>query len=493
MEKQFLKTIKKYNMITEGDTIIVGLSGGCDSVTLFTLLQKYRKELKIDIIAVHVNHLIRKESFQDEKFCKELCKKHNTILHTYWVDINEIAKNSKLSSEEAGRKARYELFSKHCEDSTYKIAIAHNKNDVAETFLMRLFRGSGVKGLISITPRRGNVIRPIIEIEREELEKYLDGLGQEYCNDKTNFMPIYTRNKVRLEVLPKIEEDFNPNIISTLYETSKILEEEQLFIDSLINDVYDKIVGYTDREAIVDLVKLRGEQQYLQKQVLIRVISKFIPNNKNINKKHINGLIDLIKSDYGHKSLDFPNNLVIRKNYDTLVFSYKHEENKVFNAVDLNFDELLYLPSVKKYVYATILDYDGILEQNLTSGEKDFKYLVKNIPKDIKINIEKHKFFCYDSVYNCSNLKIRSRKNGDKIFINNVGTKKLKDYFIDKKVEKNQRDLIPLITTDDSVLWVLDDFNTVNSNHTKIEEKKKVILILLMEDNNGKGQNWNTN
>ncbi len=506
-ERQFLKTIEKYNMLKKGDTVIIGLSGGCDSVSLFTLLLRFKDVLGVRIEAVHINHLIREESGLDEAFCVKLCKEFDVPLHVYHIDIEAIAKEQKLSSEEAGRLERYGAFNKHCKDDTYKIAIAHNKNDVAETFLMRLFRGSGVQGLKAIPPTRDNIIRPIIEIEREDLESYLQEVNQIFCTDETNFQPIYTRNKVRLSLLPEIRNTYNTNIVSTLYDTSKILEEEDDFVQSIVSEKFVEVCELHSSDVLVlNLEKFFNLHSYLQKLIILKATSCFIDHNKNISKKHVNSILEILSTG-GNKTLNLPNRLCVSKSYTTITFSKVNNvdsetpNNSTLEEQILHLDTLIYIKEINKYLYATSLAKSDVStyknDPNFTST------LIKNInkTKDLKLKVVKEQIFCYYIVYDNVNfeedfkaalnqnlksyLKIRSRQNGDKISLNNLGTKKLKDYFIDKKVPKNLRDITPIISLGDDVLWVIDfynqNYNIVNSFYDYLETKDNNVLIILME------------
>ncbi len=497
-EKQFLKTIEKYNMLTKGNTVIVGLSGGCDSVCLFTLLHKFKEQLHINIEAVHINHLIREESHLDEKFCVELCNHYNTPLHIYHIDVDKIAQEQKLSSEEAGRLERYKAFNKHCKDDTYKIAIAHNKNDVAETFLMRLFRGSGVQGLKAIPPTRDNIVRPIIEIEREDLETYLTNCNQHYCTDETNFLPIYTRNKVRLSLLPEIKNTYNTNIVSTLYDTSKILEEEDDFVQSIVSEKFKELSDFTtnlhnEKILVLNLEKLLGLHSYLQKLIILKSTSLFIYHNKNVSKKHISSILEILETT-GNKTLNLPNNLLVTKSYTTLTFSLENKTSnsplkKQLTEQILQPNNLVYIEEINKYLYAKPLENTefSALHTNPTYIDELCDGLITDIykTKDLKLKVVKHHIFCYYSLYNNVNIKVRSRQNGDKINIKNLGTKKLKDYFIDKKVPADLRDVTPIISVGDEILWVIDfynqNFNIVNATTSNLNTKDNNVLIILME------------
>ena len=203
MERKILKTIEKYDLIKNGDKVVLAVSGGPDSIFMLDILNKIRKEesfnLKYDIVVCHVNHLIREEATEDENYVKNFCEKNNIQCFIKRIDVKEIANNKKIGTEEAGRIARYDFFEEILEKTkANKIAIAHNKNDKVETIIMNLLRGTGTLGLKGIEPKRENkYIRPIIEIERDEIEKYCEQNKLNPRIDKTNLENIYTRNKIR--------------------------------------------------------------------------------------------------------------------------------------------------------------------------------------------------------------------------------------------------------------------------------------------------------
>ncbi|MEW8956858.1 tRNA lysidine(34) synthetase TilS, partial [Clostridium sp.] len=211
--------VKENNMISKNDKVLVALSGGPDSICLIHILNELKDELGIEILAAHLNHCLRGEDAnKDEEYVREFCKSLNIQCYVKRVDINRYAKERALSSEMAGREARYEFFNDLKEEfNINKIAVAHNLNDQAETVLMRLMRGTGIEGLIGIRPVRDNIyIRPILSLNRHEIEAYCEDNKLLPRIDKTNLETIYSRNKVRLELIPYIEKNFNEDIINTL-------------------------------------------------------------------------------------------------------------------------------------------------------------------------------------------------------------------------------------------------------------------------------------
>ena len=198
--------LTKYEMINPGDTVIAGVSGGADSTCMLLSLLEYKKIVDFDLKVVHINHLIRKEAKEDADFVGKICEKEGISFTCFEDDVEKIAKELGMSVEEAGRKVRYEHFREIAKD-TGKIAVAHNKNDVAETVLFNIFRGTGLEGLSSLEPVNGQIIRPLLGVTRKEIEEYLKTLNQEFCTDCTNNENEYARNKIRNVILPFAEDD----------------------------------------------------------------------------------------------------------------------------------------------------------------------------------------------------------------------------------------------------------------------------------------------
>jgi len=236
------KTIEENSMLCSSDNVLVALSGGCDSVCLCLVL----KQLGVKFSVAHVNHMIRTEADSDEEFCKNLADSLAVDFYSEKVNIPKISEESGISEEVAGRNARYSFFERLCKEKDFtKIAVAHNLNDNAETVLLNLIRGSGLKGLCGIPKTRGKIIRPLIEISRAEIEVFVENCGQKYVTDKTNFSDDYTRNKIRNNVIGKLLE-INPSALNNISKTSDILtSDEEYFEKQAVELVYfDKECAY---------------------------------------------------------------------------------------------------------------------------------------------------------------------------------------------------------------------------------------------------------
>ncbi len=221
--------INKYHMLSKGDTVVCGLSGGADSVCLLIALYNMREKLGINVEAIHVNHRLRgNESERDEQFCRDLCCKLNITLFAESCNVKEFAETHSVSIEEAARKLRYDIFNKY--SCGKKLATAHNANDNLETVILNLTRGSALKGLTGIPPLRNNIIRPLLNVSRSEIEAFLLECGQDFITDSTNLSDDYTRNKIRHRVIPFLEE-LNPSLIETSTKSADAMRSENSFIE----------------------------------------------------------------------------------------------------------------------------------------------------------------------------------------------------------------------------------------------------------------------
>src|SRR5699024_9562436 len=218
MEDRILKNLTEHKLINKGDTIIIGASGGPDSQFMIFILDKLKEKLGFDIVLAHLNHLHRKEASLDEDLVRKTAKKLGLEFNSRSRSMDDLAKKLKISSEDAGRRLRYEFFRDMAKNyPSSKIAVAHNKDDQAETLLMRMVRGTGLDGLKAMNYKSGDIIRPILNIKKSEILAYLDKNNLPYAIDHTNFENDYTRNKIRLDIMPKLAE-INPGVIDAFFK-----------------------------------------------------------------------------------------------------------------------------------------------------------------------------------------------------------------------------------------------------------------------------------
>lgn len=301
VEESFLNTIKNDKLIEKGDKLVVGVSGGSDSITLLYLLNKYKAKFDIELVVCHINHLIREDSTDDEQYVENLCEKMEIDFFKTRVDVKRLAEKFKMGEEEAGRKVRYEFFDeiKHKVNAN-KIAIAHNMNDNAETMILNIIRGSGLLGLEGITSRDGEIIRPLINCKKTDINEFCKENNIEYKVDSTNKENIYRRNIIRNELLPKFEE-INPNIVEALSRTSKIVKENNNFIEKITENEYKKIANEEEGQIIIDLKEFNKLEQNIKENVTFKAIERLQKNKRNIEKANIDEIIKMASNNIGGK------------------------------------------------------------------------------------------------------------------------------------------------------------------------------------------------
>lgn len=442
-----LQTIKKHNMISYGDRVLVGFSGGPDSLCLLHILYRLTKVLGISLVAVHLNHMIRdEEAIRDEKFSKEAAGSLNIPFYSKRVPVEELAKDMRLSTEEAGRIVRYDFFDEVCKiESANKIALAHNMNDQAETMIMRFFRGTGVSGLGGIKPVRDDrYIRPIIGLSRDEIEEYCINNDLNPVRDSTNEKSIYTRNRIRLELIPYIKEHFNPNVIESLYKASEIIRDEDSFLKETAEN-YIEDIKYKDGLLIE---KFNCLDRAIRRRIIRLLIDKARGDIVGIESIHVEECVELILKGGTGRRVDLPGSIQCVIEYD--IFKIKKEsEKRYYNYTlplpgDINIKEIDFVISTK------ILD-----KNNSNFRDNDFV-----------------KYFDYDKIK--GGLAVRNRRDGDYIYPKGMrGRKKFKDILIDKKIPRDKRDDIPLIAIEGEIIWAIGFRDT---NNYKTDEKTKKIL-----------------
>ena len=304
LEKRVEETIKKYNMIENNEKIVIGVSGGPDSMTLLKILMFLKEKYNLTLYVAHINHMIRENAKVDEEYVKNFCKENNIECYVERANIIEIAKKQKKGLEETGREVRYNFFEKVLKDTnSNKIAIAHNLNDNIETIIMNTLRGTGLYGLRGIEGKRGEYIRPLIEIERKDIEEYCMENKINPRHDESNDDNTYTRNKIRNIVIPYLKEEFNPNILKSLNRLSDIVKENEEFLNKETKKAYNEIVIFDSKKIIYDLRKFNKLDIVIQKRLILFGIEKIFGNTKGIEKINLEDIIKLCNNNIGNKYL----------------------------------------------------------------------------------------------------------------------------------------------------------------------------------------------
>ncbi len=451
------------HMITAGDKIVLGLSGGADSVCLLLLLldvaHKYGYSSS-DIYAVHINHMLRgKEADEDEGFARSLCEKKQVNFMAFRKDIAQYAKELGLSLEEAGRKYRYQCFSQVAkENHCTKVAVAHNKNDMAETVIFNMLRGTGLKGLAGMQPVRDNIIRPILGITRDEILEYLGEKEQDYRNDSTNAGLDYDRNKIRHIILPAME-DINKGAVGHICQLALEAGNSYSYIHNVAMEDYTGISSEDDlgKTVELDVNELYKYSPVLQEHLIHEAIGDVAGEKKDITRKHIVAVVGLLYQETG-KQLELPYGIRARRSYDKLIISNKNQESLNYN-IKVEPDRVYNIPG---------------------QGSIEFKILDYN--EDIEISKKIYtKMLDYDKIFDT--LYLRTPEEGDYFVIDARGsTKKLSRVFIDNKVDREKREAWPVIACGKNIVWAV---GLRFSEAFKVDKNTKRILYM---DYKGKGE-----
>ena len=307
MINKIKNTIKKYELLSYEDKVLVGVSGGPDSITLLNILY----ELGYNLCVAHINHQIREAANDDEEFVRAFCAERQIDFFVKRVRLKEL--DLGMTLEETGRKIRYDFFYEIKErEGCTKIATAHNANDNAETVIMNLIRGSGMTGLKGIEVKRGDIVRPLIEVTRNEIEEYCNENNLNPCYDETNNEAIYTRNKVRLELLPYIEKNINSHVVNNINRMSSIIIDEEAFIEKVVDKAYnDCIISESFKNVVCNLSKFNKLDSVIKRRLIKRFIFKAIGTVKDIERIHVEDILKLCENNIGGKYLTPNKNIKI--------------------------------------------------------------------------------------------------------------------------------------------------------------------------------------
>ena len=305
LKEEVLKTIETYNLIEMNDKIVIGVSGGPDSICLLHVLYGLKEKLGIEIVVAHVNHMLREVADLETEYVQNFCKKLGIQCYVKKADILEISKTQKKGTEEVGRQVRYDFFDEVAKKTnSNKIATAHNSNDRAETVILNILRGSGLSGLKGIEPIRDNkYIRPLINTDRQDIENYCNDNKLEPKYDKTNNENIYTRNKVRNTVIPYIKKEFNPNIIKTINRLSSLATEENEYLQAITKQEFENLLIEKTENIILDLHKFNSLNLVIKRRLILYTINEVLHTTNGIEKVNIDDIIKLCKNNIGNKYL----------------------------------------------------------------------------------------------------------------------------------------------------------------------------------------------
>lgn len=436
MKQKVIDTIEKYNLIQKGDSIVIGLSGGADSVCLTLILNELKDEFELTLKAVHINHKLRgAESDRDMNFCKELCETLDIPIVFCEIDVKNQALKQKQGIEEYARRVRYDSFEKECAGG--KIATAHNLDDVAETLIFNIARGCSVSGITSIPEKRDNIIRPLIEVSREEIEQYLKEKNQNFVTDSTNLTDEYTRNKIRHKVIPILKE-INPKFLQSVARLKESAQIQNEFICSLIDRINSE---KTDCKMLADE----------NDAVLFEYVAKLLKSKVGISPDyfHLKQCVGVIRNG-GRCQL--PKGFLFENENSKIVISKADE--KQAEKFEFQFEKTVKTP-YNKYI-AQVVSYD------------EYKKL-QNV-----YNLFLNNAIDYDRI--CHSLKLRSRRPGDRIVLPSRKVNRLlKSVYNELKIPASIRDRLAVLEENGKIIWA--EGVGVAHSHSPNKNTNNVLLI----------------
>jgi len=438
MFERFKKNIVEKELLKKGDTVVLGISGGPDSICMLSLFLRLREEWDLILIPVHINHMLRGEdSARDALFVSEFCRQNGLEYVSVERDVSGMAVKWKMSIEEAGRRIRYDLFRSVAKDNNSRcIALGQNQNDQAETILMRIMRGTGLKGLAGIEHKRDKLfIRPILIFKRLEIEHYCAENELNPRTDLTNLEPVYTRNKIRLELLPYIEANFNNKIIDSLYRMGEMIRNDSDFIEKVAAKAFDEMAEVSECGRVsIAREDFNREHIAVKTRILRRAIKIVKGNMINITGERVLSAINAIEMASIKKTIEFP------------------------GSIDVTIQGKLISVSVKERRQVTAeFEYALKIGEKLCIEETGNLIEMELIPfsKEFKLRTDAWTVFIDAGKVESASLSVRNRRIGDRFSpLGMKGTKKLKDFLIDEKVEKVKRDGVLLICDENEIIWV---------------------------------------
>ncbi len=481
-ERQVLGYIKEYDMFGGVRHCVCGVSGGADSVSLLTVLARHRDELGLELHVIHINHMIRgDDADSDQHYVEALCEEYGVDCVSHNIDVQKMAADTGLTVEEAGRKARYDAFEQtrsRLSDEGCVIAVAHNRNDVAETVLFNMARGTGLGGVKGIVPVRDGIVRPLLSSDRTQIEAYLERNNIAYCTDATNNEDDYTRNRIRHRVLPELCQ-INGQAVEHICSMAQIASDYERLAEDMVYR-FLKSQGIDRRKSEcrwtgedsgsqkyrVDMDSLKAEDKLVQELVIRQLVGMVSGGLKDIGKSHVREVMKLYNAESG-AGIDLPGNGRVYVEYGQLVFAVAcaDETDRADTSEHCSSVELVY----------------G-LDKMYTAPGGQMRVRVYDRPAGLDLTKKEYtKYLDYDRIDKC--LQLRTYEKGDRITVSADGaSKKVNRLFTDAKVPADRRVRVPLVASGSDVIWVV---GLRIGEGCKVTDSTRIIVELqyIREDN----------
>lgn len=462
----FKDKVRKFNkrnrLFGKGERIIVGVSGGKDSMCLLDVLDKLKEEFGLSLLVLHVNHCLRgEEADRDEAFVKEQAQARGLPFYSERADVREIAAQQKMTEEEAGRFARYQIMKHVCMEKGYqKIAVAHHQEDVAETVLFQLFRGSGPRGLSGIHPKREYIIRPILFADGREIEQYIEENNLKYCEDSTNFDVDYSRNKIRLRVFPYVEKEINNKAKIHVAKAAQKIALQNSYIEKQAKREYMQLVHADRGKYYYDCEEFEGLDLVIQVEILRLILKNFRDSVRDVTEAHYKMLISLTGKKVG-KRIVLPGNIFAERRYGEVWFQPcpVREQKRYQMECQVPYEGRVEIRQERMQIYMDVVPREKLPEE---IPEKDYT-----------------KWLDYDKIEN--GMCLRNPIDGDYFIMDASGKRKrLSRYFIDEKIPSGDRRKEIVLADGNHVMWAVP--GRISNAYKVTEETKRVLVVILTKN-----------
>lgn len=460
MLQKIKETIRRYQMLNCGDTIIVAVSGGPDSIALLSILDRLAPAFSLQLVVAHLNHALRPEADGETVFVKAMAEKYGWPYASAQVDVAALSRQRKISLEDAGRTARYDFLRQVAKQyGAAKIALGHHGDDQAETVMMNLIRGSGPEGMKGMLPvRKGFYIRPLLFVCCADILDYLQKEGLTFASDRSNESDDFLRNRIRHRLLPLLREEFNPKIDAGLGRLAEIVSRENAFMEGLVERTMDQWgLANAGDQISLSVLNLLDLHEALQNRIIKKLLERFCPEEKGISFNHILAVTYLLQSGQPSGCLVLPYGIHIRRDYDRLSITKQGRGTHGYARHD-------FLYNISVPGEATVIETGDRVRLTLMTGPCVQAAEWKKDPTVAWMD--------YDQIR--LPLVIRNVRPGDKMHcLGMEGTKKIKDIFIDDKISRGERGRLPLLVDARAVLWI---GGGRSSHDVRITDQTKRIL-----------------
>lgn len=470
---KFKEKLIQFSLIEKGDRLLLGVSGGPDSLTMLDLFNRTKDEFNLKLVIFHLNHCFRSEAKKEARYVEKICEKKNLPVVVKSFDVSSYAEKKGLTPEEAAREVRFSKMKKILlERSLQRVCLGHNRDDVVETVLFNLFRGCGLRGLKGIEPKtvvKGiKLIHPLLFFTRQQIESYCELKNLNPVSDPTNNQSIYTRNQIRNEILPLIEEKINPQVKKAVFRTSELVREVDNYLSVQVSEEKDDvIIEKKETKIVLKINQLQSLAPPVRKGIIRDMIVCLKGHPDNIYYNHFQKIEELIFELETGKKIELKDNIIIKKVYDKLILSLGDQPkgHKQY-CYRLSLPGKISL-SKGRWIKAKTIDDPTLLSKKKMADEARCFCDIKKVKLP---------------------LRVRNRKPGDKIQpLGMKGTKKVKDIFIDQKIDPKQRELIPLVIDDKQrIIWVV---GLKMDDRFKIEDSTEEVLALEYNNYNRRSKN----